>query len=176
MKLSKSSLLSFLLITAIITACGAYSFTGASIQADVKTISIAKFFNDIGGGPPNIEQTFTNDLQDHFQRNTNLELVSKDGDLQFEGAIIRYGIRPQAIASSGDRTKADQSGLMRLTIAVQTTFTNTKKEEDSFKKTFSFYADYDPQATAITQIEDDLIEEIFRQIIQDIFLASVAQW
>jgi len=176
MKLSKTSLLSFVLITAIISGCGAYSFTGASIKDDVNSISIAKFFNDVGGGPPNIEQTFTNDLQDYFQRNTNLELVPTGGDLQFEGAIIRYGIRPQAIASSGSRDRADQSGLMRLTIAVQTSFTNIKQEEDSFKKTFSFYADYDPQATPITQIEDDLIEEIFKQIIQDIFLASVAQW
>ena len=176
MKLNKTSLLSIVLISAILSACGAYSFTGASIQPDVKTISIAKFFNDVGGGPPNIEQVFTNDLQDHFQRNTSLELVATGGDLQFEGSIIRYGIRPQAIASSGDPTKADQSGLMRLTIAVQTDFTNTKQEEDSFKQTFSFYADYDPQATTITQVADELIAEIFTQIIQDIFLASVAQW
>lgn len=176
MKLNKSYLLSTLILVAFTTSCGVYSFTGASIQADVKTISIAKFFNDSGGGPPNIEQTFTNDLQDQFQRNTSLELVSRDGDLQFEGSIIRYGIRPQAIASSGSRDKADQSGLMRLTIAVQATFTNTKKEDDSFKQTFSFYADYDPQASTITQVEDQLIEEIFKQIIQDIFLASVAQW
>ena len=145
-------------------------------QADVKTISIAKFFNDSGGGPPNVEQTFTNELQDHFQKNTSLELIPTAGDLQLEGSISTYGIRPQAIASSGNSRLSDQSGLMRLSISVQTTFTNTKKEEESFKKTFSFYADYDPQANSITQIEDQLIEDIFEQIIQDIFLASVAQW
>jgi len=176
MKLSKTSFFSIILLVVFTTSCIVYSFTGANVQVDVKTYSVANFFNDTGGGPPNIEQNFTNELQDFFQRNTSLELVANNGDLQFDGSIIRYGIRPQAIASSGSATIADQSGLMRLTIAVQTTFTNIKKEEDSFKRTFSFFADYDPQANTIRQIEDQLIEEIFDQIIQDIFLASVAQW
>ena len=65
---------------------------------------------------------------------------------------------------------------MRLNIAVEVAFNNTKKEEESFRRTFTFYADYDPSSTTLTAIEDDLVEEIFDQIIFDIFQASVAQW
>ncbi len=175
MKLSKQLFFALAISTAI-TACGVYSFTGASIPADVKTISIANFFNDSNGGPPNMEQTFTEELKDEFQRNTNLELIQNQGDLQFEGAITDYNLRPQSIASSGSNQLNDQSGLMRLTISIRTSFLNLKKEEDNFERVFSFYADYDPEASTLAQIEADLIEEIFAQIIQDIFLASVAQW
>ena len=176
MKLSKHLLLVSLCVLVFSAGCKIYSFTGASIPADVKTISIANFFNDSGGGPPNIEQNFTEELRDQFQRNTSLELVQRQGDLQFEGAISDYSIRPQSISSSGNSNLNDQSGLMRLTISVQTVFTNTKKDEDSFRRAFSFYADYDPQANTLSQVEADLIDQIFEQIVQDIFLASVAQW
>ena len=123
-----------------------------------------------------MSQTFTEDLRDYFQRNTSLEMVQKGGHLQFEGAIADYTVRPQAITSSGNSQRSDQSGLMRLTIMVEVAFVNTKKEDDNFKRNFSFYADYDPQANTLSQVENELIDEIFEQIIQDIFLASVAQW
>lgn len=176
MKLSKR--IWWIPVAAILFAgCGAYSFTGISIDYNVvKTLSVANFFNDSGGGPPNMSQTFTEELKEYFQRNSKLELVQQNGDLQFEGAIGGYSVRPQAIASSGSNTVSDQSSLMRLTILVEVVFTNTKSEEDSFKRNFSFYADYDPQTTTLNAVEGDLVEEIFDQIIFDIFQASVAQW
>lgn len=174
MKLSKWLALSLLFT---LSACGVYSFNGASIDyATTKTISVSNFFNDTAGGPPNLGQTFTEELREYFQRNTKLEMVSSKGDLQFEGAISSYDVRPQAVTSSGSRSLSDQSGLMRLNIGIEVVFNNTKKEEENFKRVFSFYADYDPQNATLTSVEDDLVEEIFDQIIFDIFQASVAQW
>ena len=161
----------------LLSGCGIYSFNGASIDyVTTKTISVTNFFNDTAGGPPNMGQFFTEELRDYFQRNTKLELVQKKGDLQFEGAISDYDVRPQSVSSSGNRNQNDQTGLMRLNISVEVTFTNTKKEAESFNRTFSFFADYDPSSTTLTAVEDDLVEEIFDQIIFDIFQASVAQW
>jgi hypothetical protein len=176
MRLNKSIWV-VLLASALLTACGAYTFNGASINYDLtKTLSVSNFFNDTAGGPPNMGQTFTEELREYFQRNTKLELVPSKGDLQFEGAISNYTVRPQAVSSSGSRTQSDQSGLMRLTIGVEVVFNDTKEEEKSFKRGFSFYADYDPQRTTLTAVEGDLVDEIFDQIIFDIFQASVAQW
>ena len=121
-------------------------------------------------------QLFTEDMKDYFQRNTKLELVPSKGDLQFEGAISRYNISPQAVVSSGNQNVADRSGLMRLTIGVEVAFTNVNKEEENFKRTFSFYADYDPQTTSLTSVEPELVSQIFKEIIFEIFQASVAQW
>ncbi len=166
-----------LLTSTLLTACGAYSFNGASIDYNkTQTMSVANFFNDTAGGPPNMGQTFTEELREYFQRNTKLELVPSKGDLQFEGAISSYTVRPQAVSSSGNRNQNDQSGLMRLSINVEVAFTDTTDEEKGFKRGFSFYADYDPQRSTLNAVENDLVDEIFEQIIFDIFQASVAQW
>ena len=69
-------------------------------------LSVSNFFNDTAGGPPNMGQFFTEELREYFQRNTKLELVQSQGDLQFEGAISSYDVRPQAVTarcSLGDR-------------------------------------------------------------------------
>jgi len=175
MKLNKWLLAPFLFV--LLLDCGVYSFNGASIDyTTTKTISVANFFNDTAGGPPNMGQFFTEELREYFQRNTKLELIQSKGDLQFEGAISNYDIRPQAVTSSGSNLRNDQTGLMRLNIGVEVVFNNTKKEEESFRRTFTFYADYDPSSSTLTAVEDDLVEEIFDQIIFDIFQASVAQW
>jgi len=176
MKSTKALAASFLLIF-ILSGCGVYTFNGASIDYDqTKSLSIANFVNDIGSGPPNMAQVFTEGLKDYFQRRTKLELVQRQGDLQFEGSISDYRVAPQAISASGSSTRADGTGLMRLTIVVQVIFTNTKKEDESFQKPFSFYADYDPASTTLNAVEDDLVREIFEALYFDIFQAAVAQW
>ncbi len=158
-------------------SCGIYSFDGASIDYNLtQTLSVATFDNDSGGGPPNMGQTFSEGLKDYFQRRTKLELVANKGDLQFDGIIGNYVVRPQSVSSSGNRNVADGTGLMRLQISVNVIFSNTKKEDDNFERVFSFFADYDPSAASLNSIETQLVEEIFEQIYFDIFQASVAQW
>jgi hypothetical protein len=65
---------------------------------------------------------------------------------------------------------------MRLTISIEVEYLNTVNEEENLKRTFSFFKDYDPRTTSILQVESQLIEEIFQNIIQDIFTATVANW
>ena len=164
----------------LLTGCGytgSYSFDGASIDySKISTLSVATFINDSGGGPPNMGQTFSEGLKDYFQRRTKLELVQTKGDLQFDGVIDNYVVRPQAVRSSGNSNVADGTGLMRLQIAIQVSFVNGSREEDNFDRQFSFFADYDPSANTLNSIETQLVEEIFEQIYFDIFQASVAQW
>jgi len=163
----------------LLQACSvSYSFTGTNINYEIiKTFSVENFFNDSGGGPANMEQTFTESLKDFYQRNTQLELTRNNGDLQFSGAISRYSITPQATVSSTDPTNVpDRAGQMRLTITVDVEYLNTVNEEENLKRSFSFFKDYDPRQTSILQVEGELIEEIFDSIIQDIFTATVANW
>ena len=174
---SIKALVGSLLFVLCLSGCGVYSFVGTSIDYnEIKTLSIANFINEIGSGPPNMAQNFSEGLKDYFQRRTKLELIQRQGDLQFEGSISDYRVSPQAISSSGSSTRADGTGLMRLTIVVQVIFTNTVKEDDSFQRAFTFYADYDPASTTLNAVEDDLVEEIFEAIYFDIFQAAVAKW
>lgn len=168
------------LICPILTLAGCkieYSFTGTTIDYNVtKTFSVDNFFNDSGGGPANMGQLFTEELKDYFQRNTQLELLRNNGDLQFYGSIARYMITPQATVSSQNPNQPDRAGQMRLTIAVQVDYVDVTNEENNLNRTFSFYQDYDPRVMSLLQVETELIETIFENIIQDIFTTTVANW
>ncbi len=173
-KISKIVLnLSCLIMLFQLAGCGVYSFTGVAITAE--TMSIKMFFNDADGGPPDLAQTFTNELRDYYLQNTNLTLVKNDGELQVEGSVVGYRLSPVApVAGVGDQ--ADLSDLTRLTITVNVSYINTQDDTFNFEnKKFSFFSDYDSNEN-LTSIENRLIEEIYDQIILDIFNASVANW
>ena len=178
MILNRSSLVLFLVLSMGLSACSIkYSFTGTNINYElVKSFSVENFFNDSGGGPANMEQRFTEALKEYYQRNTQLELVRNNGDLQFSGSIVRYSLSPQAVVSSGDPNLPDRAGQMRLTIAVEVDYVNLSNEEENKKQTFTFFQDYDPRTTTLLDAENKLVEDIFKTIIQDIFTATVANW
>lgn len=166
-----------LLLLVPLNGCGIYSFTGDSIDyTRVSTISITTFYNDAGNGPPNLNQTFTESLRDYYVRNSKLKLTESNGDLQLEGSIIRYETRLQTPVASSNNSDINETGLERLTIAVKAKYINTTDDTFDFDKTFSFYADYDPNKESFISIEDQLIEEITDQLVIDIFNASVANW
>lgn len=179
MKLKIKSLLHYFALLAVapllVSGCGVYSFTGASISPNVKTISIATFYNESGMGPANLSQTFTEKLKDYFQQNTSLLLVDTDGDLQFEGNIVGYTTNPvNAVAS--DDNRPDEAGQTRLTITVSVKYVNVQDDQFDFNRSFNWYADFDPRTTTLTAEEPQLIDTIFDRIIFDIFNASVANW
>ena|GEM_PF-22764 len=158
------------------SGCGVYTFTGASLGPEVKTISIDNFYNDAGNGPPNMSQVFTEEIRDYYQANTNLALVQENGDLLLEGAITRYEFVPVAPRASGSNEVADVAGLVRLNITVTASYVNTYDDEFNFEnKSFTFFADFSSDRDP-SSVEDDLITEITDQIIFDIFAATVANW
>ncbi len=168
MKLKLAAIL-ILLLTIIYSCKVNYSFTGASIAEDVKTVSVKTFQVYAPLANANLSQTFTEALKDVFISQTNLNLVTRDGDLRFEGAITNYRISSVAIQGN------DKAALNRLTIAVKVTFVNTKDHTQDFETRFSRFADYESSQN-IASIEDELIEDINDQLTQDIFNKSVSNW
>ncbi|MFT6036131.1 MAG: hypothetical protein ACI9XJ_001709 [Marivirga sp.] len=175
--ISKTNLSIVSVVILIISGCGVYSFTGASISPDVKTISIQYIYNDAGNGPPSLQQTFTEKIRDYYTQNTSLEFVKNNGDLQIEGLITGYVDRPVTVTASGNPNQFDAATAQRLTITVKVSYANLKDESFDFQnKQFLFYADYNPASTTLTAEEGELIEIITDQIIVDIFNATVANW
>jgi hypothetical protein len=159
----------FLLLAVFVSGCRVYSFTGASISPDIKTVSITYFKNEASLVQPSLSQVFTEKMNDKFVSQTNLTQVKSGGDLQFEGAIVDYYSQPTAIQGN------EQAALNRLTISVKVKFTNTKDEKQSFESVFSRYTDYDSQKN-LTSIEQDLINDICNQLVDDIFNKAVINW
>src|ERR1700721_1976116 len=69
-----------------ISGCKVYSFTGASIPADIHTFSVELFNNRSNSGPASLPQTITDKIKQKFQTEANLKQVTSDGDIQFRGA------------------------------------------------------------------------------------------
>ena len=51
----------------------------------------------------------------------------------------------------------------------------TKKEEDDFKKSYSFYYDF-PAELQVYDVKDAAHKDIFDRITQDIFNDTLAKW
>lgn len=174
MNLKTFSLLLLFLCLGCFSGCGVYNFTGGTLSPDIKTISIQQFYNNAPLGPSNMSALFTETIKDYFQQNTSLELVENNGDLQLDGFISNYTITPVA-ATAGSQGQADFSALSRITITVSATYTNLNDPTFDFDRTFSFFKDFDNSANLASN-EEAFVEEIFDQIVLDIFNASVANW
>lgn len=160
-----------LLVTSIsIIACGAYSFTGASISSDVKTFQVNYFQNNAILIEPGLDRDFTNALTDLLLNQTNLSLVKSNGDLVYEGEITEYRISPTT--ATADNTAAQN----RLTMTVRVRFYNKKNEDDDFEQNFSFFYDYTGSTLLTGATKDAAFAEIFERLTQDIFNASLAKW
>jgi len=160
----------YILVILFITGCKmSYNFNGASIPPEVKTISIQFFPNYAPTVQPTLSQAFTEKMKDKFISQTNLKLVDKNGDINFEGSITGYDVTPIAIQGN------DIAAKNRLTITIKVKFTNTKDEKQNFETSFSRYADYSSNQN-LASIETTLIDNIDSQIIDDIFNKSVSNW
>ena len=149
--------------------CGVYSFNSAKMDDNLKTITIENFGLAVAGGPQNMGLTFNEKLKEYYQRNTGLKLIPANGDLYLSGSITRYEMTPVAT------TAGDRAATNRLTIGVEVTFINTKNEEESFDKEFSFYQDFS-QDQSLTDAEPTLVPRILDQLVLNIFNDTAAQW
>ncbi len=167
----------YFFILILFSGCGIYSFTGASISPDIKTISFQNFFNNSPLGPSNMSVLFNEKIKDYFERNTSLTIVDENGDLEIEGTIEDFSLSPVAPTAEGGRDSQFFTGLTRLTIRVNATYFNKFDDQFNYEnKSFSFYRDFNQDTEELSSNEQEFLEEIFDQIILDIFNASVANW
>ena len=158
-----------LIISCTVYACNIYSFNGASISSNVKTVSVQYFPNNASTIQPALSQNFSEKLKDYFLEQTNLKLIDNNADLNFSGEIKKYEIKPIAIGSDEIARKN------RLTIDVQVIFSNKYDSKANFDQKFSRYKDYESSLN-LSDIEEGLIEEITSELAEDIFNKSVVNW
>lgn len=158
------------LIVFFSSGCGIYSFTGASIPSEMKTVTVQFFENNAPMVVPYLSQQFTEDLKERIRNQSTLSLVRNDGDATFEGRITDYSIRPAAIQGN------ERAGLERLTISISVKYTNVLKPELNFEKSFSRFKDFSTQSKPLQAQEQQLIKDINAQLTEDIFNAAFANW
>ena len=166
-KLKIFSLLAIVVLT--IQACGIYSFSGAD-TGNAQTFQVNYFQNTAAIVEPGIDRTFTLQLEDLIQTQTNLNNTESNGDLIYEGEIIDYYISP--MSATAQSTAAQN----RLTVVVNVRFYNTLDPDKDLEQRFSFYYDYPANVQLIGSALATALEEIFTRITQDIFNATLANW
>lgn len=152
-------------------SCGIYSFSGTSIQPDIRTVNINYIQYKALRVNPSLSNDLTEALKDQFRRFTRLEQVDVDGDLEIAGEITGYDVKATAI------TADEVAAQNRLTVTVKIYFINNKYPEEDFDegKSFSAYADFDA-TQLLDAVESTLCEEIIDKLVEDIFNATVANW
>ncbi len=158
-----------LLLAVAISGCKGYSFTGASVPPEAKTVSIVLFPNKAELVQPALSQSFTETLREKFSSQTSLILVPRNGDLHFEGEITGYSTEPVAI------TGEQKAALIRLKITVNVRYVSKFSPRDNFETSFSRYEDYSSSLN-LASVELDLISKISEALVEDIFNKSVVNW
>lgn len=154
----------------ILAACTvSYKFTGTSINYDIiKTIQIDNIVNRAPYGWAPMEAMFNNELQDLYASQTRLKLVKRGGDLHIAGEITGYDQYNKSISADG------LSSQVQLKMTVNIRFNNTKTNE-SWERQFSATSQYDA-TMQLSAVQEDLVDEMIRDIADQIFNATVADW
>ena len=160
-----------LLLGLVLTACSISSkFNGASIDyTKVKTITIKDFPNQAPLVYPQLSQEFTEALKDIYIRQTRLQLVNDNGDLELEGEITGYQLTPMAVKEDA------WSSQTKLTITVRVRYSNRTNPDEDFEQTFSAYQEFDA-ARMLQDVEPEYVPLIIEEIVDQIYNATVANW
>lgn len=154
-----------------INACKVnYSFTGADIPAEAKTVSVGYFTSYAPLANPQVSQEFTNAMIAMLLTQTNLDVIQQEGDIKFEGSIVGYSVTPAAIQAN-----TETAAKNRLTMRVKVIYTNSIEPEKSLEKEFSQFADFETTEDLNT-VETELVEIINETLVQDIFNSTLGSW
>ena len=159
------------IIALLVSACTvSYSFNGASIDYETtKTIQIDNFPLRSAYVWAPMQSIFQNKLTDIYTNQTKLRQVKKNGDLQLAGEITAFDQFNKGISSDG------YSSLVQLKMTVNVRFVNNKKHTDDFERQFSATAEYDA-SQQLTAVQEELVTQMAKDITDQIFNATVANW
>ena len=154
----------------LISCSVSYKFNQASIDyTKTKTIQISDFPIRSSYVWAPMAGIFNNQLKDQFANHTKLTQVKRNGDLKIEGEITRYEQRNKSVSSEG------YSAQTELSITVNVRFTNNKKHDEDFERTFTAQSSFNT-TQSLNSVQEQLVTEMIQNICDQIFNATVANW
>jgi outer membrane lipopolysaccharide assembly protein LptE/RlpB len=157
------------LALALLTSCGVYSFRDAVIPENIKTVKIGFIENRARYVNPQLAPLLTDKLQQKIIGQTKLTRTnSDDAHYQIFATITNYD-PTQTVGVS-----AQQASTNRLTVTVHVVLRKTlenKEVEFDVSRNFDFSA-----SLTLNQAEGQLMDEIVRNITDDIFNQIFSNW
>lgn len=173
-KLRLRHLLNIIMMSAIIlliSSCvPSYRMNGSFLNYDIyKTINVAEFPIRAALVYPPLQQTFENELLNSISRQTRLQEIDGPADLDISGEITGYSLSPQAVGTDAYATET------RLTITVRVKYTDNKNPANNFDSSFSAFRQF-PSSQMLTDVQDELCQEISKELVDLIFNATLGNW
>ncbi|MES2588218.1 MAG: LPS assembly lipoprotein LptE [Bacteroidota bacterium] len=134
--------------------------------------SVKTLENNAPNSPLSYPANLSEAIKDGVQNNTRLKLNSGNvstSEVQIEGVITNYAITPIALQ------EGDVAAKNRLTISASFSIFIKKPKEDEMKLTSTRFFDYDSNSD-FNSVEANLIEEINKQIVQDVINKLLSNW
>jgi len=145
-----------------------YSFTGGD-PGDARTLSVELFQARAPLATPASAQVCTETVRDLLLAQTPLKLAREDGDVQYSGTLVGYDVQPVSIQAN------ESAALNRLTLTLSVTYVHTLDAKKNTTFTVARFADYNSAQDLVT-VEEQLVQEISRQLAQDIFDRTLGNW
>jgi len=158
-----------LFVISLLSVCKIYSFTGASIPPEIKTVRVQYIENKARYNNPQLSPQLTDKLRQKIVSQTKLTQVNNDNaDYDISGYISQYDVSTSAISDQKVATN-------RLTVAVTLTLLDRKTGKEprniSASRSFDFSA-----SLTLPQAELQLNDEIVRNLADEIFNQLFSDW
>ena len=168
-KLFNIQLAIVMIVATLFSSCGIYSFKDAVIPENVKTIKIGFIENKARYVNPQLAPLLTDKIQQKIISQTKLTRTnSDDAHYQIYATVTNYD--PSQTVGVSER----QASTNRLTVTVHVILKKTldnKEQEFDVSRNFDFSANL-----SLSQAEAQLMEDIVRNISDDIFNQIFSNW
>jgi outer membrane lipopolysaccharide assembly protein LptE/RlpB len=118
---------------------------------------------------PPLEQRFNEEMKDMFTRNTRLQLVNQNGDMEIEGEIVGYELTPMAVQEDAFASET------KLTMTVRMRFRHNKTDDPDIEERISANRTFSSNEV-FDSVQDQLLSELINEIIDQIFNATMSNW
>lgn len=166
--MARCACISPLLLLLLVVACGYYSTSGRT-AGDIKRIAIPYLENETA--EPEIEIEITQRIIEGLIKDNTLKVTSEeDADAVLEGRVIDYSNVPFTFSNE---LQADQ---YRLLVGLRVSLLDKKQNTYIWQdKSIQKYANYYLETTT-EQTYEKALEDIYRDIVEEILGATVQEW
>jgi hypothetical protein len=163
----------YLLLIIALTFGSCYSFKGISIDPNIKSFAVRTFETSAQNAPPTLAIDFSEKLKDKVRTETPLNLKNDTPDCEFSGRITGFNVVPLA-PKPGETVARNQ---LKIDVFVNYIINKEGLKTDfpEAGRSFSFFSEF-PNDADLTAVQDRLIEEITKQLLEDIFNAAFNNW
>lgn len=169
LRITRIFLLAFFVMS-LLAGCKVYSFNGANIPAEIKTVRVQFIKNEARYKNPQLSPQLTDKLRQKIVSQTKLTQVNNDdADYDISGSITQYDVTTSGISNQ-------QVSTNRLTVSVSLVLLDRKTPGEK-PRNISASRSFDFSATlTLTQAERQLNDEIIRNLTDEIFNQLFSHW